>query len=195
MNLPNALTFSRFLLSGALMAGLFMTFPFARTAALLAFAAAAATDALDGHLARRRYGVTPLGTLMDPLADKVLVTAAFVSFVELRLVPAWIVVLILAREFLVTGLRVLAGQQGRSIAAGTWGKHKTAWQLVVIALLLAGLVFRDDVLPRWPVVAPEVAAPYFQAAAYVLAAGAAAITVVSGAVYFRRHADLIAPHL
>ena len=84
---------------------------------------------------------------MDPLTDKVLVCAAFVSFVELKITPAWIVVIIISREFLVTGLRLLAASQGEVIAAGKWGKHKTVWQIVAIAAVLLGLAIRNDLLP------------------------------------------------
>ncbi len=191
MNLPNALTASRLVLAGVLIALLFSGVPFGASFALAVFAVAAVTDALDGRLARRVYGVTALGALIDPLADKVLVSAALVSFVQLQLLPAWIVVVILAREFFVTGLRVLAAGHGRSIAAGAWGKHKTAWQLVVIVTLLAGLVVQRDVLPR---VAPErlvAFTPWFEAVAFVVGVAAALITVASGGIYVHRHRDLL----
>ena len=197
MNLPNALTVSRFFMAGAMMALLFAPWPFCRTAALAVFILAALTDALDGRLARRVYGVTPLGALLDPLADKVLVCAALVSFVEIRLpgssralVPAWIVVLIIAREFLVTGLRVLAGSRGRPIAAGRWGKHKTIWQMTIIVVSLAGLAWHDDWLSGAPAVAERFRLVYLTVV-YWLAVAAAAITVISGAIYFREHDDLV----
>lgn len=198
MNPPNALTVSRFFMAGAMMALLFAPWPFSRTAALLVFVLAALTDAVDGRLARRVYGVTPLGALLDPLADKVLVCAALVSFVEIRLpglarplVPAWIVVLIIAREFLVTGLRVLAGSRGRPIAAGRWGKHKTIWQMTIIVVALAGLAWHDD----WLAGAPESRVLRFRAVypavVYCLAVAAAAITMISGVIYYRAHRDLV----
>lgn len=202
MTVPNALTLSRFFMAAVLMALLYLEFPFSKTLALTVFVIAALTDWLDGRLARNVYGVTPFGSLLDPLADKVLVCAALVSFVEIRvpgatrpIIPAWIAVLILSREFLVTGLRVLAGQQGRHIPAGAWGKHKTIWQLVVIIAVLSGLVLQQDILPR---VAPgvlDVFSHYFAATAYVLALGMATITVISGAVYFREHRDLFDAHM
>jgi len=195
MTPPNALTLSRFALTALLMAFLFLPIPLGPSLALAAFILAAVSDAVDGHLARTVYGVTPFGALIDPLADKVLVCAAFVSFVQIGLVPAWIAVLILSREFLVTGLRVLAGARGRPIAARAWGKHKTAWQLVVILVLLAGHAVRRDLLPGR---APHLLASFdvwFEAVAFVIAIGAAVITVASGAVYFHQHRDLLAEHL
>lgn len=198
-NLPNLLSASRIVLAAALIGLLFLQFPFGATAALLVFVVASLTDALDGRLARGRYGVSPLGILLDPLADKVLTAAAFVSFVELRtpggdrsLMPAWIVVLILAREFLVTGLRALAERNGRTIAAGIWGKHKTAWQMAAILVTLAGWAAVRDWLPRW---APDRLGAFergYSATVYVMALAVAAITIVSGVVYFQQNRGLFA---
>ena len=198
MNLPNALTLSRFVMAGIMIALLFSPFAFSATGALLVFGIAALTDWLDGRLARGSYGVTALGQLLDPLADKVLVCAALVSFVEIRLpgarhplIPAWIVVLILAREFMVTGLRVLAVRGGRDISAGPWGKQKTIWQLVAIIAMLLGLAIQRDLLPCF---APGWVEPFdlwFAPAAYIMALAVAAITVVSGLVYFHQHRDLL----
>jgi len=198
-NLPNLLSASRIALAALLIALLFLPAPFGATAALFVFVAAGVTDALDGRLARAIYGPTPLGALLDPLADKILTSAAFVCFVEIRapgtnrsLMPAWIVVLILAREFLVTGLRALGERSGRSIPAGAWGKHKTAWQMAAIGLTLAGWAAVRDWLPRW---APDRAAGFerfFSTGVYAMALAVAAITVASGVVYFRRHRGLLA---
>ncbi len=198
MNLPNLLSASRIALAALLIALLFLPVPFGATAALVVFVAASVTDALDGHLARKLNGVTPLGSLLDPLADKVLTAAAFVCFVELRtadggrsLIPAWIVVLILAREFLVTGLRALGERNGRHIPAGAWGKHKTVWQLAAISAILLGLAASRDWLPRW---APDRRAAFqsfFDLSVYYMALAVAAITAISGGVYFYRHRDLL----
>lgn len=198
MTLPNGLTISRFFLTAAMMAALLLDVPFGRLAALLVFGVAGITDALDGKLARSpRYGVTAFGSLLDPLADKVLVCAAFVSMVEIHapgmvrpLVPAWVVVLIVSREFLVTGLRLLAAHQGRLISAGPWGKHKTIWQMTAIALLLGGLALLEDILPRFHIhdMAAQAAFALFS---YVLSVGVAGITAISGAIYFFEHRDLL----
>ena len=99
---------------------------------------AAATDWLDGHLARRRGEVTTLGKLLDPIADKLLMSAAFISLVELQQVPAWMVTLIVGREFAVTGLRLIALERNVPISANVWGKAKTTMQLIAISLLIFG---------------------------------------------------------
>lgn len=191
MNLPNLLTLSRLVLAAVMMAFLSLEFPFSRTLALLVFSAAAITDYFDGYLARRRYGITAFGQLMDPLTDKVLVCAAFVSFVEMQLVPAWIAVIIIGREFLVTGLRLLAAHRGLVVSAGRWGKHKTVWQITAIVILLLGLAARHDVLV-WA--APDMLAGFdlwFGRLAYAGSLAVAGITLVSGWLYFHEHRDII----
>jgi CDP-diacylglycerol--glycerol-3-phosphate 3-phosphatidyltransferase len=189
MNVPNILTMSRFVLAGGLLAFLFTDFPYAHTAALACFIVASLSDALDGWLARTRYGVTDLGGLLDPIADKVLVTAAFVAFVQLDLMPAWIVVLILTREFLVTGLRALAASKGKLIVAGRWGKHKTIWQMVMITIVLLGLCLQTDFGDRLPV-PPSVFAMHFETVVDWMSWAVAAITLWSGIVYFRENRDV-----
>jgi CDP-diacylglycerol--glycerol-3-phosphate 3-phosphatidyltransferase len=104
--------------------------------AVVIFLTAAATDWLDGYLARRRDEVTTLGTLLDPIADKLLTVSAFISLVELRLAPAWMVVVIVGREFAVSGMRSIAATRGLVIAATPWGKYKTVMQVVAITLLI-----------------------------------------------------------
>jgi CDP-diacylglycerol---glycerol-3-phosphate 3-phosphatidyltransferase len=100
------------------------------------FLLAALTDLIDGVVARRTGSVTVVGTLLDPIADKLLISAAFISLVELGLAPAWMVVVILGREFAVSGLREIAHEQGIVIAANWWGKLKTLSQIVAISLLI-----------------------------------------------------------
>jgi CDP-diacylglycerol---glycerol-3-phosphate 3-phosphatidyltransferase len=112
--------------------------------AVTIFLTAAATDWLDGFLARRRGEVTTLGTLLDPIADKLLTVSAFISLVELRLAPAWMVVVIVGREFAVSGMRSIAASQGWVIPASGWGKFKTGSQVVAIALLIL-----TGTLDRW----------------------------------------------
>jgi len=104
--------------------------------AFAVFLIASVTDAIDGHIARKHDLITNFGKLMDPLADKVLTTAAFVVFVAASIVPAWMVIVILAREFIITGLRGVAASEGVVIAAGLSGKLKTAFQMVAICLIL-----------------------------------------------------------
>ncbi len=195
MNLPNVLTMSRLVLAAALMLCLACAFPGARSLALVVFLVAAVTDYLDGYLARTVYGSTAFGRLMDPLADKILVCAAFVSFVEMKLVPAWIAVIIISREFLVTGLRLLAASNGRILSAQSWGKHKTVWQLLVIITLLIGLVLRDDLPARYAGWLPEDFDLLFRYAAWYLSLFAACITVLSGSMYFFGNRALFARHV
>jgi len=117
---------------------------FFRISALFVVAIAMITDIIDGQIARSRKMITTLGKLIDPLADKILVTAAFISFVELGLVPAWMVVVIISREFAVTGLRLIASSKGKIIAASNMGKHKTISQMVVIIIILVLLIAKES---------------------------------------------------
>jgi len=112
--------------------------------AVVIFLIAAATDWLDGFLARRRGQVTTLGKLLDPIADKVLTVSAFISLVELRLAPAWMIVVIVGREFAVSGMRSIAASRGLVIAASSWGKIKTVSQVVAITLLIL-----TNTLDKW----------------------------------------------
>ncbi len=114
-----------------------------RLIALILFIAASITDYWDGALARRYGWVTNFGKLMDPLADKILVMAAFVGLVQLAIFPAWMVIVVLAREFLITGLRQLAATQGRVLSADRWGKNKTISQLTTIITALVYVSARD----------------------------------------------------
>lgn len=146
MNLPNILTVSRIFLVPLLVAVLLRSDAVElhtgwvvltrETIALLIFLAAALTDLLDGYLARRRRQVTPFGKLLDPIADKLLVSAALISLVELGRVEAWMVVLIVSREFAVSALRNVALTEGITIAASDFGKAKMVTQVAAVSLLL-----------------------------------------------------------
>ncbi|MDF1741459.1 MAG: CDP-diacylglycerol--glycerol-3-phosphate 3-phosphatidyltransferase [Verrucomicrobiales bacterium] len=137
MNLPNKLTVARLVLSFVFVAFLSIDgVGYGKTAALIAFCIAAITDFLDGYLARKHDLVTNFGKLMDPLADKILMCAGFVLLTRLELIPAWIVVVILSREFLVTGLRLLASAEGVVLAAENLGKYKTVFQIVTVIYFL-----------------------------------------------------------
>ena len=138
MNLPNQLTVSRFVLTVAFLFAVYIEFPFNETVALALFVVAGITDWMDGTIARSRNLITNFGILMDPLADKILVCSAFIAFVghpEIHM-PAWIAVLIVARELAITGLRLLAASKNVVLAAEGWGKHKTIWQMVAIIAVL-----------------------------------------------------------
>jgi CDP-diacylglycerol---glycerol-3-phosphate 3-phosphatidyltransferase len=145
VNLPNQLTLARFVLALLFVATLSFSFPYSRTLALLLFGTAALTDFLDGHLARKRGLITNFGKLMDPLADKVLMCAGFVMMVELHLIEGWIIIIILSREFLVTGLRLIASAEGKVLAAESLGKHKTTWQIVTIIYFLLLLASSEPI--------------------------------------------------
>ena len=136
MNLPNQLTLSRFALTIAFLAVMFSQVTFHETIALALFVAGGLSDLLDGEIARRRKLITNFGILMDPLADKIMVCSAFIAFVGLRWIPAWMVVLVVARELAITGLRLLAVSKNVVLAAEGYGKHKTVSQVVAIISLL-----------------------------------------------------------
>jgi len=135
-NLPNSLTLLRIFLVPLLVVVLLTKFNGREYIALLIFLVAAATDLLDGYFARRYKQVTRLGTLLDPIADKLLISSALISMVELGLAPAWMIVIIVGREFAVSGLRSIAAQQGVTIAASPLGKGKTISQVIAVALLI-----------------------------------------------------------
>jgi CDP-diacylglycerol--glycerol-3-phosphate 3-phosphatidyltransferase len=136
MNLPNKLTLSRFVLTVAFLIVMFSQFRFHETIALVFFCAAGISDFLDGQIARRRKLITNFGILMDPLADKIMVCSAFIAFVDLKWMPAWMVVIVVARELAITGLRLLAAGKNVVLAAEGYGKHKTISQIVAIIAIL-----------------------------------------------------------
>ena len=151
-NLPNLLTLVRIFLAPLLVAALVqqnLQINWRRHVllandffALAVFLAAAVTDLLDGYLARRWKQVTTVGTLLDPVADKLLISAALISLVEIRLLPGWMVILIISREFAVSGLRSIAASEGYTIRAGELGKSKMVFQVVGITLVMLSV--------RWP---------------------------------------------
>jgi CDP-diacylglycerol---glycerol-3-phosphate 3-phosphatidyltransferase len=164
LNLPNALTLARILLVPVLVVALTVESPGGSAIAALVFALAAFTDGLDGYIARHRHSVTTFGKVMDPVADKLMIAAALISLVSLDRLQPWVAMVIIAREFAVSGLRIAAGQQGVVIPASQLGKAKTIVQVAaVLALIAAG----DGTA-------------WVQALVYVMVA----ITVASGADYF-----------
>jgi len=157
INLPNALTLTRIFLVPFLVVVLLTKFDERETVGLIIFLTAVATDFLDGWLARRRSQITTLGTLLDPIADKLLISAAFISLVELGLAPAWMVVVIIGREFAVSGLRSIASGRGIVIPASGWGKAKMVTQIAAVSLLILALRHEQFATPGrialWLVVA------------------------------------------
>ncbi len=138
MNLPNYLTFARILMVPILVVVLLTRVTNHEIIGVVVFWIASLTDWLDGYLARRWRQVTVLGKLLDPLADKLLVSGALISLVELDLAPAWMTFIILSREFAITGLRGFASEEGITIAAGTVGKWKLGAQVAAISCLILG---------------------------------------------------------
>ena len=164
LNLPNVLTLLRILLVPVLVAALVQEGGGGDALAAAVFALASFTDALDGWIARRQKSVSTFGKLMDPLADKLLVTAALVSLVDLDRLSAWVAMVIIAREFAVTGLRQLAMEHGEVIPASVWGKLKTVAQVAMVLVLIT-----VEGSPYW-----------VDAIVWVTTA----ITIMSGADYF-----------
>ena len=154
-------------------------------AAFTLFSVASLTDWLDGHLARRYNLITDLGRLLDPLADKILVSAAYIGLVDHQLAPAWIVVFIIAREFMITGLRMLAATKGVILAAERIGKHKTISQIVTVLIGLALLSFQQM---NWM---PDLVASLRSLLLNPMLYLTLAITVLSGAFYFAKNYKLV----
>ena len=136
MNLPNKLTVGRMITVPFFIAAYMLGY---YPVALVLFCLASATDALDGQIARKRGLVTNFGKIMDPLADKILVYSALCLFIESDLIDAWMLIIILAREFIVAGMRTVAASEGRVLAAGMSGKIKTVLQMVAVIMFLFGL--------------------------------------------------------
>jgi CDP-diacylglycerol--glycerol-3-phosphate 3-phosphatidyltransferase len=187
VNLPNAITLSRLVLTGVFVAAVGFPGNPGYTVALVAFSVAAATDWLDGYLARKLGLVTPLGKLLDPLADKILVCAAFVFFSAQPVggyhCPVWVTALIIAREFLVTGLRQIAMEAGQVLAADGLGKWKTTFQLIYC---IAGLVWLSFSAPADPGTAGGVLRDLASPSGWLAPLSlwtAVALTLVSGANY------------
>jgi len=193
MNLPNKLTASRLVLTVVFVIVMVSQMPYHETIALVLFAVASITDYWDGKIARRDKLITNFGILMDPLADKIMVCSAFIAFVgapNIR-VPAWMAVVIVARELAITGLRLLAAAKNVVLAAERYGKHKTASQIVAIIslLVLAGY-------EQWGAVGQMIFG--FQVAGYgwvpvftkLALWWAVLMTLVSGATYLWRNREL-----
>lgn len=143
MNLANKLTILRIFLVPVFLFFIAINIPYGTLIATIVFVLAALTDTLDGYIARSRNQVTKFGKFMDPLADKLLVTAALVSLVEMKKLTTWVVIIIIAREFAITSLRAVAASEGIVIAASKWGKAKTITQIVAIIAALLELPYNQ----------------------------------------------------
>src|SRR5919198_1571995 len=143
MNWANRLTLSRLGLTVLFVFALNSSWPYARTSALVIFLVAGLTDFIDGEIARRYKWVTNFGKLMDPLVDKIMIAAAFISLVPLRAIPAWAATVVVGRDFLITGLRLMASAQGHVLSAERLGKHKTSWQIITVIFFLTLLAIAE----------------------------------------------------
>jgi CDP-diacylglycerol--glycerol-3-phosphate 3-phosphatidyltransferase len=191
MNLPNRLTLVRIFLIPVILAVISMRISYGDYIAAVVFILAASTDGLDGYIARKKKLVTRLGKLMDPLADKLLISAALIALVELQRLSAWVAVVIIGREFAVTGLRALAAADGNIIAAGRLGKIKTVTQIIAIsALFLKDLPLLVGHLSGMPVTAPEIKS-YWIMLGQLSMSVAVFYTMWSGIDYFNRSWSVI----
>ncbi|MEY2546782.1 MAG: CDP-diacylglycerol---glycerol-3-phosphate 3-phosphatidyltransferase [Verrucomicrobiota bacterium] len=189
MNWANRLTLSRLVLTIAFVVMLNSSWPYARTSALILFIIAGLTDFIDGEVARRYGVITNFGKLMDPLVDKIMIAAAFISLVPLKAVPAWAATTVVARDFLITGLRVMAATKGRVLPAESLGKQKTSWQIITVIFFLALLAASElryvDERSTWWTRAWHDAGP-------VLVWITVALTIYSGLGFAWRNRELIA---
>jgi len=184
MNLPNKLTVSRLWLAAVFVLCFAIGFPGRFSVALLVFLLATLTDYLDGTIARKRGLITDFGKLMDPLADKILTASAFISLCAIGYFPAWAVIVIISREFLITGLRSLAASKGIVVPADRLGKHKTAWQMITIIYFLLLLSIGEWSSAGWIPIARIYGCPGLIAVTVVL-------TVYSGIAYLWKNRALI----
>ena len=191
MNLPNKLTVLRMILVPFFVLALLWPFPHHFLVALALFGIASYTDHLDGMLARKNNQITDFGKFMDPLADKILVISALVCFVSLDLCDVWLVLLIIAREFMVTSIRLVAAGKGSVIAANNWGKVKTVSQIVAICVILllqyiaelgtlqvVSFVNEDTLLLFWMI-------------GEIFLAAATFFAVLSGLIYLKQNWDVV----
>lgn len=176
MNLANKITLLRIALVPIVTTFLYLDFPHSKIFAAALFLLAASTDTMDGYFARKRNEITKFGKFIDPLADKLLVIATLVALVEIGRVPAWIAIVIISREVIITGFRAIAASDGVVIAAGIWGKVKTTVQIIAIVALIL-----DNIPFRW------IGFPFDFIAIYL----AVAITIFSGVDYIKANLHLL----
>jgi CDP-diacylglycerol---glycerol-3-phosphate 3-phosphatidyltransferase len=185
MNLPNKLTVGRLVLTAIFLAVFFGRSPYADSIALVIFIAASLTDYYDGEIARKRGLITNFGILMDPLADKILVCSAFIAFVGRGIMPAWMVVIVVARELAITGLRMLAASKNKVLAAEKYGKHKTVSQIVAIIAILVVASY-----PEWGVWAATVFSSWAKGFSVVAMWVSVVLTGSSGSLYLWRNREI-----
>ena len=189
MNIANRLTMLRIILTFVFMFFLFIPALWAKATALLIFIFAALSDFFDGKIAQKRNMVTDFGKLMDPIADKILVLAAFAAFVQIQLIDAWMFVIVVAREILITSLRLFALNKGKVLSAAKAGKHKTLSQMVVIFYILGFIVLKEAILtfstwnPSWE--------SFFRNSIYMMMLLTVGLTLYSGLSYLWENRKVI----
>jgi len=192
MNWANRLTLSRLVLTALFVLALSSSWPYGRTSALILFLIAGLTDYFDGEIARRYAGVTNFGRLIDPLVDKAMMAAAFICLVPLKAIPAWAAAVVVVRDFLITGMRLIASSKGKILPAERLGKHKTSWQIVTVLFFLVLLSLRELQKTSGDTSWWKNAWYYGGDALIGIAVG---LTLYSGVKFFWHHRELIAPEV
>jgi CDP-diacylglycerol--glycerol-3-phosphate 3-phosphatidyltransferase len=190
MNLPNKLTLARIALSPVFMALILINDTRAKLASLIVFVIAALTDLGDGYFARKTGRITGFGKFMDPLADKILASTALISLVALGYVRGWMVIVIVAREFLITGIRSMAAYRGMLITPSFWARIKTVLQMISISVILLFVYLKAMLVPlgyQWSIFESETTIMVFDVLMFVTMT----VTVATGIHYLVRHAPLI----
>lgn len=187
MNLPNKITISRIILAFVFMFLLFCRGLLAKYLALFTFCLASLTDFFDGRIARERNLENDFGRLMDPIADKILILAAFLAFVEMKIIPAWMVIIIIFRELLITGLRIIAATRGKILSASLAGKHKTVSQMAAIISILLFLIIKESAKQVWS----PLRELWFKRSVFYLMLLVVVFTLISGLSYIFRNKKVL----
>jgi CDP-diacylglycerol---glycerol-3-phosphate 3-phosphatidyltransferase len=190
MNWANRLTVARLVFTFVFVIALSSSWNWGMTVGLALFLLAGITDYADGKIARHFNMITDFGRLMDPLVDKIMIAAAFICLVPLGVMPAWAVIIIISREFLITGLRLLALSKGHVLPAEKMGKHKTAWQIVTVIFFL-GLLSVREWYHLGPLPQPWYGTDWWSYAGAALLACTLGFTLYSGGGYLWKHRDLL----
>jgi CDP-diacylglycerol--glycerol-3-phosphate 3-phosphatidyltransferase len=187
MTIPNQLTVLRLVLTLLFVAALSVQFPGAKLLALALFACSSLTDLADGYIARRFHQITDFGKLMDPLVDKIMTMAAFICLVSVGGIPAWAVIVILSREFMITGLRLIAASRGKVLPAERLGKLKTVWQIITILYYLLLVT----VLEQFGRLIASSIVTSLNVVGMALVLFTVGLTLWSGVAYFAKNRDLV----
>lgn len=196
MNLPNKLTLSRVIMVPFFVAFLLLVpkFPYFKWIALAIFIVASLTDLLDGKIARKYNLITNFGKFMDPLADKLLVCSALIGLSSLGVIPGWITIVIIAREFIISGFRLIAAEKGNVIAASMWGKWKTTFQMIMLCLQMVTMdryLWADSAFMKAVSMLPPAPVRYIRIAGNITMYIALILTVVSLIDYLIKNKDVL----